>query len=478
MASEHRKLAINTLLIGLSKAGGLLSLFILLPIMTRELDSSEYGAIDLIVSYGWLVVPVMLLALEQAAFRYLIDARKVHDEQKKIISTALFTFLPAIALIVVLYILLALVFRFSLFIELLCFMLALSFSTFTSYVLRGFGKNAEYAISSVVQNGLMVAGGATALLVFDVGISGILIAYSAAYFIAGIYNTLSAGIHKRVSISCFDRTLRKEMLKYSLPSIPNSISWWILQISDRSVIVFAIDVSANGIYAVSSKFSSILSQAMGVFGLAWQESATLSHGLDSKKRDVFYSDIFNKQIAIFGALSLLLLCTTGIIFPILVDHSFKEGYLYIPVMILGALLSVVVNFYSGIYLARKETKKTAIMSAWTAGTNLAVSLSLVWFIGIWAAAISTVVAYGAMAVYRHYDMKKYLSITYEQAIFLKIFGSFTIVSTIYYVAYFIPELYWVNFINLLIAAGIGYAMNRTLVTRLVKYGWSTILKKT
>jgi len=59
--------------------------------------------------------------------------------------------------------------------------------------------------------------------------------------------------------------------------------------------------------------------------------------------------------------------------------------------------------------------------------NIVLTLVFIKFIGLYAAAISTAVAYLAMAIYRHYDIKKHVNITYEKNIFVKltIFYAFT-----------------------------------------------------
>ena len=58
--------------------------------------------------------------------------------------------------------------------------------------------------------------------------------------------------------------LIKEMYQYSIPLVPNGISWWIVNVSDRTIITAIIGTAANGIYAVSNKFPTILSSLLGI----------------------------------------------------------------------------------------------------------------------------------------------------------------------------------------------------------------------
>ena len=65
-----------------------MSLF-LLPLYTHYLLSSDYGVVDLYQTYISLFVPVFLLCLDSAVFRFMIDNRKDEKEQKKIVTTSL-----------------------------------------------------------------------------------------------------------------------------------------------------------------------------------------------------------------------------------------------------------------------------------------------------------------------------------------------------------------------------------------------------
>ena len=58
------------------------------------------------------------------------------------------------------------------------------------------------------------------------------------------------------------------MYQYSIPLVPNGISWWIVNVSDRTIITAIIGTAANGIYAVSNKFPTILSSLLGIFNLS------------------------------------------------------------------------------------------------------------------------------------------------------------------------------------------------------------------
>lgn len=70
-------------------------------------------------------------------------------------------------------------------------------------------------------------------------------------------------------------------------------------------------------------------------------------------------------------------------------------------------------FYGGIFSAYKETKILGTTATYAAVINLAVNLLLFKFIGIYASAISTLVASLFLYLYRKYRMKSYFN-AYEK----------------------------------------------------------------
>ena len=66
------------------------------------------------------------------------------------------------------------------------------------------------------------------------------------------------------------------MLKYSVPLVPNMLSWWIVNASDRMIISTILGIAQNGIYSAANKFSGVVSTLYSVFNLTWTESAALN----------------------------------------------------------------------------------------------------------------------------------------------------------------------------------------------------------
>ena len=144
--------------------------------------------------------------------------------------------------------------------------------------------------------------------------------------------------------------------------------------------------------------------AYGTFNMAWQESASVS--LNDSDHDSYYENVFEALFDFLTGSMLVLISATPILFMLLIKGDYSESYFQIPLLYVGVFLSCISSFFGSIYIAQKETKAVGISSAIGAIINFVVNLSLVHFIGLYAASISTIVSYLILVAYRVVDIKK------------------------------------------------------------------------
>ncbi|WP_199485796.1 lipopolysaccharide biosynthesis protein, partial [Absiella sp. AM54-8XD] len=209
----------------------------------------------------------------------------------------------------------------------------------------------------------------------------------------------------------------KEILSYSIPLIPNGISWWIVNASDRTIISIMLSVSANGIYAVSNKFSSLFIGVFNVFQLSWAESVSLHVNENDSNR--FISNVINIVLKAFTCLGMLLIAVMPIVFRLFIDDKYNAALDNVPILIVAMIFNVAVGLYSAIYIAKKMTKQVMNTSIVSAIVNIIINLLLISYIGLYAASISTLIAYAVMAIYRHFDIKKMIDIHLDRKYMFK-----------------------------------------------------------
>ena len=77
------------------------------------------------------------------------------------------------------------------------------------------------------------------------------------------------------------------MLAYSIMLVPNNISWWVMNTSDRLMLTAMSGAAVTGIYSLANKFPSIVTILLYIIYQAWQEQAVLEY--DSDTRDTYYT---------------------------------------------------------------------------------------------------------------------------------------------------------------------------------------------
>ena len=415
--NKKKQLAKNTLIIFLGRACTYFISFLLLPLYTSYLTTKDYGIVDLIQTYVTLLVPIITLELEMSIFRYLVDARGNNKDTKKLISNDFYVLFISLTVFSILYLIITcfinIPYRFIILIDIIICVFSGNFLQ----VVRGFGRTVDYAISCVITGVMTIVSNIILICLFKMGAIGMITSMTLANLLGALYLLFRLKLYSYIDFKLVDHKLLKEMYKYSIPLVPNGISWWIVNVSDRSIISFVLGASYNGIYAISNKFSTIISSLTGVFNLSWAESAALH--INSPDRDEFFSDITNSVLKLFSALGILMIAMIPFVYPILIDKKFSDGYNYIPFLVLGSVFNVAICLYSQVYLAKKLSKQVAITAIIGAIINIIINVLFIKKIGLYAAAVSTTISYFVMMLYRHIDLKKYINIKIDKMFLLE-----------------------------------------------------------
>lgn len=402
--SRQKDLAKNTVILSFGKICTQCISFFLLPLYTALLDTSEYGSFDLLVTYGTLFLPIVNWQFDQGIFRFMLDCRGDRKQQSELFST-IFT---ANTFQVILYsftlgiIIIAFDFSYGLF--LLAYVV---FHVYTALLLqfaRGLGKNAVYAVASFISTSVSIIINVVTLVLLRMGLNGLFVATLISQIITIVYLLFSIKAWRYFSVKNISRPVFKQVSKYSLPLIPNNIAWWVVSVSDRTIVSNILGVSINGIYTVANKFSSVFIQFYNIFNLSWTESVSLHY--KDEDRNIFLSEMITIMYKLFSCACLGIVALMPFIFPIMINERYEEAYSQIIILMYSMLCRVVVGLYSCIYIAQKNSRKVAYTSAAAAIINVIVHLALIWKIGLYAASISTLIAFGSMAVIRYVDINK------------------------------------------------------------------------
>lgn len=402
--NREKNLAKNTIIITIGKVCTQLITFFLLPLYTGILSTEEYGIVDLLNTLVSLLLPIVTFQVEQAVFRELIEVRGKKDKESRIISSAVITVIFQCIVYLIIFVLISPFINNHYKFFLATNVVANIFSSLLLQIARGFGDNKKYTFASFVSALSTIIFNVLFLVVIKLGANGMLLGTMLGQIVATIYLFISLRLYKYLKVKDYKKEVIKSLWKYSLPLIPNAISWWVFNASDRVIASAFLGVDQNGILAASLKFSTVFITFYNIFNMSWTESISIA----IKDDDVsdYFNKMFNIILKLFTALAIGMIACMPFVFPIMINEKFSVGYGLVPISIIGSLFNVVVGLVSVIYVAKKNTKAIASTSIVSAVINIIVHLVLIKFIGLYAAVISTFVAFFIMSIYRFIDVSK------------------------------------------------------------------------
>ena len=434
---------------------------ITLPIITGHLTKIEYGTLDLVSTLVSLLLPVVTMQIHAAAFRFLIDCRDDELGKKRIISN-IYCFVVPVSCIALLILYFALNKLTPLTRVLICLYYFVDIILkCTRQVVRGLSNNRLYSASTAlesVSNAVLIV-----LLVSlaDTRLHGVLISYTASMVLGATLLIVRGKIVPYYDIRLFSLETLKQMLNYSWPMIPNSLSGWVLSASDRLVLTAFVGMEAVAVYGAANKIPQLFGLVHSTFILAWQENASVA--LRDENVESYYSQIFDTIFSLLTGVMALVIGATPILFFLLIKGDYSEAYPQMPILFLGMFFSAIASFLGGIYVAHKKTKSVGMTTILAAACNLLIDLVLVKSNGIFAASVSTMISYMFLAIYRMIDVTKIQKIQFQypkMLLYLLILTGMSILCWI--------DRTDINIINFIAGCIFAYLINKEKTKSLIK----------
>ena len=458
--NREKALAKNTLIISFGTFLPKFSSIITLPIITGGLTKAEMGTYDLIGTLVSLFLPIITLQIQSAAFRFLIDVRDDEKETKRIITNILAFIVPIsiISLLILYFCLYKITFAVRLLICLYFFSDILMLSC--QQIVRGLSNNKLYSISSVATSLTNMIVVVFTVFIAKQGLVGVLCSITLAVIVGCILLINGEKLLSKIDFSLLSRDTLRSMINYSWPMIPNSLSNWVLSVSDRMVLTAFMGLEANAIYSVANKIPALFTTVQGTFVFAWQENASLaSNDLDV---DSYYSEMFNNIFGILVGMMALLIAATPVLFWFLIKGDYQEAYFQMPILFMGMLFSSLASFIGGIYIAHKKTRSVGMTTIIAAICNLTIDLVFVHKIGVFAASISTLVSYMFLTVYRMFDVQRFQKVKFDLPRFILLISLLSLMCVISW-----NNSMLLNILNVLIGLFLAIIVNRKILVNMI-----------
>lgn len=403
--------------------------FFLLPLYTSYLSPNDYGIYDLSIAYNTFLISILFLDIWEGTMRFMFDFSGKNKNKPITIGILMFSISTVIYAIVLL--ILGKIAGLQ-FLGLLFTMGVINnFQQVVGYIARGFGKNNAFVMCGLVGSLVTLLSNVILLTVFHMDYSALYISSILGLGVNALGLFIIIRLWDRVKIAFFDSNLFREMLRYSLPLCLNSGAWWFLNGFNRVMISHTLSNADNGMYAVATRFSSMLMLVTTGFQMAWQELSYSKANNSNEEKEKLYSRAIDEYSKFLYLGLIALLPIIKIIFPYFIDDKYTAAIVIIPIALYGTFFSSLTSFLASIINILKKNQFIFTTTILSAITNVGLLLLLIEHLGVQAATVSLCAGYAVSFVSRIKLVQKYVKLKINIKQFLIYTAMFTIAVLIY-----------------------------------------------
>lgn len=474
----------DTVIYGLASVLPRLINFALIPVLTAVLDTRQFSAQTTWYVYAAFINVILTLGLETAFFRFY----STEEDKNKVVSSSFILVLLSSTI----FLLMGLSFSSSLtsFLALgdtILFKILLGVTFLDTIVvipfalLRVTGRPIRFfviKIANILFQFLFTAflllyvpylastkSGFLTVLGFSEDFKPDIIHLYIANFAASLFTffCLMPVIFKIRWI--WDAELSKKLMHYGLPIMIGGFAYIINENIDKLMIPRMIDENTNGIYAACYKLGVFMTLYITAFRMGAEPFFFNQAKKDDAKEK--YSRIMT-WFVLFGATFMVFVVGfIDIIAPIFIKQSiYLEGLYIVPIILLANLFSGIYMNLSIWYKLTDRTRYGMYLSIFGALLTILSLFTFIPILGIWGAAVATLLTYFTMALVSWYLGSKVYPIPYD---YIKISTIIIVSTTLSLVSFHIfRKQFFINFGIILLFLVFLYLIMKNEILQIVR----------
>ena len=205
-----------------------------------------------------------------------------------------------------------------------------------------------------------------------------------------IYSLFSGGADKYFSFKSWDTQALIEMLKYSVPIVPNGIMWFFVNSINRPLLEDYHGLAAVGLIAIANKIPTLINQAYMIFQNAFIISAI------EEANTPTYKQFYNQTLKMVVIIQILLVAIVAIcskwIIQIFTSPEFYSSWQYIPILAYGVLFTNVATFVGTNFTVTRKSKYFFYATVWAGLSALVLNFLFIPKFSIWGACIALILS--------------------------------------------------------------------------------------
>ncbi len=354
--------------------------FLLIPVYTRYLAVSDYGALSLLNATLQIVSFITLLGVSSAAMRFWFEREAADTERRAVYgnATVLLLVFPGL----VLFALGPLIwFLYTRFVDSIAFfplvVMVLAIGLFSPFIklmtgfLRVRRKAGAFVLFNLafflVQTLTIIAG----VVWLDLGLRGQVAAQLATN---ALFAAVAIGILLRVARPRFSADLSRRMLAFGVPLVPFFIATWINTSAGRFMLERYTDLNQVGILALAAQFAGVMQLAAVAF-----DNAMMPHFLSRAGQPGGAAElgvVVSRYLAFLGLMGLAIIALASPLIALVATAPYQEAARWVAPLTLAAWLAVA---NQPVVWSLNHAKRTGLLAGIVAGST-AVLLTLLWLV--------------------------------------------------------------------------------------------------
>ena len=386
---------------------------LMVPFYTKHFPPEQYGVIDLLTVYTTMLIALCVCNIYDSVF--IFPHGKAKSVQTAYFSTGLLFGLGSLAFFALIAFALweiGIVFQIeNTFFRYIRVILLILVTTFLQNYVQQFARGSDKMIV-YVSCGLIHAitlAGLSLVLIPKHGLNGYIFTMVTAPLVAALFGFFAGKMYGFFSIFSFRMDLLKAMLCFSVPLIPATFLWWLINSSNRPIIEHFYDLAVVGVFAIAAKLPGIMNTMYAIFQNAWQISVVE----EFKKQD--FEKYYNNVFYLLFSFLILVSCGVSICARFLVHFfttkDFYDAWQYIPVLTLSIIFSNAAGFVGTNFTARKEGKYFFYSSIICMVLNIILNFILIPIFSLWGCTISICLSCMILFLSRVYYARVFVKFT-------------------------------------------------------------------
>lgn len=418
-SSRIKNLLTNTGMLFIGNLGVKLISIFMVPMYTYVLSKGEYGSVDIITTTVTMLTPVVTLSVFDAVFRFAMNG---DSNEEGYFTNGSFITLIGCLLTIGSSLLLSIILHNWL---LLFVGVMVSLNATVSFLLnfsKGVGYLNIFTVSSIVFAILNALLNVWFLIFIKLSVLGYAYANIISSLITVVLIFMMGRYYRYTSVDKLSLNTIKEMLRYSIPLIPNSFAWWFTTDASRFFILMYLGTEQNGLYAVATKIPAMFTLFFGIFIQSWQISAIEEK--NSKDRDSYYSSMYNLLISFSFVLTTIISVISPLIMRFFVNETYYQAWKLVPLLLLSATFSNISGLLGSTYIVFKRTREIFVTTILGMILNALFCLVLIPIIGLNGAGLASSIGFLLVMVFRIRNLQNLVNIRFNYLMLLNNVFSF------------------------------------------------------